>query len=139
MTAFTGTYLSPESVVDLTARARRTPMFFEWPKSCYAAITPRGVHVVYILGFEGGIVKVGQTLDFLTRLSGNRSSPHRRGKNLVCGWRVGSDSALEDEDTLKRIAGELGGIRIGRSREWFSGVDVLDLIAAGENAILASH
>lgn len=112
----------------------RTPMYFEWD-TVYQAIPFRGVHVVYIMGFEGGIVKVGHTEDFYTRLSGNRFSPRVRGHEIVCGWRVATDNALADEAVLKAIAANLGGVRIGRSREWFTDVDVHQLIAAGETAL----
>lgn len=126
MNAFTGNVVAP---------AVRAPMFFEWPASVYRAITERGVHVVYILGFEGEVVKVGHTVDFLTRLSANRSSPRRRGRKLVCGWRTHTDDPMADEARLKAIAADLGALRVGRSNEWFTGVDVRELIAAGEAAL----
>lgn len=134
MTVFAGTRIDPVTLAMFVEEAR-TPMYFEWANMAYGAITFRGVWVVYILGFEGGIVKVGHTEDFLTRLSANRTSPRRRGHKLTCGWRIATDDALADEAILKAIAGELGASRIGRSYEWFTDVDVHQLIAAGESAL----
>lgn len=134
MTAFTGSVLS-SSTVDAVREKYRTPMYFEWMKSG-TAFTIRGVEVVYILGFEKDVVKVGQTIDFLTRLTAHRSSPRTRGLKLVCGWRLGTSSASVDEARLKELAAELGGVRMGRTTEWFTNLDVRALIARAEAALV---
>jgi predicted GIY-YIG superfamily endonuclease len=132
MTAFKNdTWLSEEALAEI-AIEYRTPYYFEWMKD--TAWTHRGVTVVYILGFENGLVKVGQTRDFLTRLSAHRSSPVARGTKIFCGWRVSTDTPVEDEKKLLALAAELGGERYMK-REWFKGVDVAVLIAAAEKAL----
>lgn len=136
MTAFAGAYLAPETIERVQAQYRK-PSYFEWRKSG-TAFAIRGVQVVYILGFEDGIVKVGQTVDFLTRLSAHRSSPRIRGRALLCGWRLGTNRPIADEQVLMRLAAELGGFRMGRSSEWFTGVDVQALIARAEAELLDS-
>ncbi len=84
--------------------------------------------------FKNGLVKVGQTRDFLTRLSAHRSSPVSRGTKIECGWRMSSDSPLEDEKKILALAAELGGTRYMK-REWFEGVNVIDPIAAAEREL----
>lgn len=134
MTAFAGHTMMPETV-EVFRERYRTPLYFEWGKSG-TAFTARGVPVVYILGFTNGIVKVGQSIDFLTRLSANRSSRRVQRAPLFCGWRLGSDDMGADEGTLIRLAGELGGLPMGRTREWFTDLDVAALIAAAESELV---
>lgn len=131
MTAFAGHGLMAETV-EVFRERYRTPLYFEWGKSG-TAFTARGIPVVYILGFTNGMVKVGQSIDFLTRLSANRSSRRVQGAPLFCGWRLGSDDMNADEATLIRLAVELGGRPLDRTREWFTGVDVAALIATAES------
>lgn len=137
MTAFTGTHLMPETIEEFRQKYLAKPLYFEWHKKG-TAFTARGVEVVYILGFERGIVKVGQTIDFLTRLTAHRSSPRVRGLDLVCGWRLGTLAPLSDEMVLVELASSLGGVAIDRTGEWFTRVDVHSLIALAETELVKS-
>ena len=110
------------------------PSFHDWVVLCFAA--PRGRQVVYIVEFEDGIAKVGQSRDFETRIRAHCSSPRTRGKKMLRFWHVESSAALEHEQVLLRLAGELGGTRWMNGREWFTGVDGLALIAAAERELL---
>jgi hypothetical protein len=126
------TFMEPDTFEKITELYRK-PYYFEWMKR--SAATLRGFDVVYILGFENGLVKVGQTRDFLTRLSAHRSSPITRDTKLFCGWRLGSQSPRGDEQKLLSLAAELGGTP-HLKREWFTGVNVAELIAAAERELV---
>ena len=112
----------------------RTPMYFDWERG--RPYTARGMAVIYILGFADDIVKVGHTEDFETRLFAHAGKMSRAGHRFVCGWRLGTDDALADETKLISLAFNAGGQRIGRSSEWFSGLDVLALIARAEEDLV---
>lgn len=131
MTAFKGQTLPDEVLKKVQAEAS-VPILWNRADGRGVEYTHRGVDVVYILEFANGLVKVGQSVDFETRLSGNCSNRRVRGHKLMRFWRVGSDAPLADEATLIRLAGELGGVAEGRTTEWFTGVDGSALIAAAE-------
>ncbi|RZU64893.1 hypothetical protein EV379_1204 [Microterricola gilva] len=134
MTAFKGQALSADSLEAVKAEAR-VPILFDRAAGKGVMYTHRGVDVVYILEFANGTVKVGQSVDFETRVRANCSNRRVRGHKLMRFWRVGSDAPLADEATLIRLAGELGGTADGRTREWFTGVEGMTLINAAEREL----
>ena len=77
---------------------------------------------VYVLAFDNGTVKVGQTQNATQRLNSHKSIARGFGHTVTgewvsplhAGWRA-------NEDALKAIAAELGGTPAGQ--EYFSGVD----------------
>lgn len=138
MTAFKGQTL-PDEVLETVKAEARVPILWDRAVEKGVQYTHRGVDVVYILEFANGLVKVGQSIDFETRLSGNCSNRRVRGHKLMRFWRVGSDAPLSDEATLIRLAGELGGVTEGRTTEWFTGVDGSALIAAAELELVSSE
>jgi len=79
----------------------------------------RDVQVVYLLEFDNGLVKVGQTRDYDTRRSAHRSFARRLGCSLIFEWRMPTDRALEHEQMLIRILRDAGGTALRGSREWF--------------------
>ena len=85
-------------------------------------LTVPGDAFIYILEFEGGIVKVGQTCDYAARYKSHRTDVRLRPRRIISEWRQPTARALEDERELKRFAKELGGTP-WLGREWFSGVD----------------
>lgn len=133
MSVFTGVDYEPDTMAIIRDRYL-TPAYFEY-RIRGAEYTHRGAEVIYILGWEDGLVKVGQSVDFATRLKAHCSSPRTRGNTLTHGWRLWSDNRLQDEATLKRLASELGGISIGHTSEWFTGIDVHVLIDAAEREL----
>lgn len=94
----------------------------------------RGTHVVYIIEFMGGIVKVGQTADFETRIGHHMSGKRTRGRALVRWWAVKSTRPLEDERFLLHLARSMGGTAWMGGSEWFENVDALELIGAASLA-----
>lgn len=87
-----------------------------------------GQQVVYVQVFEGEIVKVGQSSDFITREKSNIYDRKVRGRKLLASWWMPSDKGLEDERELIQMARDLGGVNIGKSREWFTEVSGRALI-----------
>jgi len=77
---------------------------------------------VYVLAFDNGTVKVGQTQNASQRMSTHKSTARGFGLTVTgewvsplhTGWRA-------NEDALKAIAADLGGTVTGQ--EYFSGVD----------------
>ena len=77
---------------------------------------------VYVLAFDNGTVKVGQTQNASQRMGTHKSTARGFGLSVTgewvsplhTGWRA-------NEDALKAIAADLGGTVTGQ--EYFSGVD----------------
>jgi hypothetical protein len=116
----------------MTATAEITSPYiaFYWDENFAGPRHLTGTDVVYVFEFEGGIVKVGRTADFTTRLSAHRSSPRTRGLDIIRWWAVKSDDPIESESKLIHFAHAHGGTNFMRSKEWFEGVDALEIIRA---------
>lgn len=82
-----------------------------------------GEQVIYVMAFENGYVKVGQTVDWDSRVKAHSYNPRVRGHKRVSTWWQRSFSALEDERALIQAARDLAGVVAPGSREWFTGVD----------------
>jgi len=134
MTAFKGHTL-PADVLAKVQDEASVPILFDRALGNAVDYTHRGVGVVYIVEFANGMVKVGQSVDFETRVRSVCSDWRARGARLMRFWRVGSGAPLHDESKLIRLAGELGGKVDGNSREWFTGVDCMALIVAAEREL----
>jgi hypothetical protein len=86
---------------------------------------------VYVLAFDNGTVKVGQTQNASQRLSSHRSIAKGFGLTVTkewvspphVGWRA-------NEDALKAIATDLGGTPT--SQEYFNGIDFDDVVEKAE-------
>lgn len=98
----------------------------------------KGEQVVYVIAFDGGLVKVGQSTDYPTRLNAHRSSTRTRGQKLLFHWWQRSASALEDERFLLRAAEAIGATRSGAGREWLTGFDPELLVAMAEATLVAA-
>lgn len=76
---------------------------------------------VYVLAFDNGLVKVGQTRNARTRFNAHKQSARNFGLTVTGRWESPLHRGwLENERALKRIASELGGTPT--TPEYFSGV-----------------
>jgi hypothetical protein len=89
-----------------------------------------GDPIVYIMEFTGDIVKVGQTVNYNARMKAHGYKARDLGVEMGRVYWQRSSSLLEDEHTLKALAVAHGGVRMGKSTEWFTGVD-FDALADG--------
>jgi hypothetical protein len=77
---------------------------------------------VYVLAFDNGTVKVGQTQNAPQRLSSHKSIARGFGLTVTGEWVSPPHAGYRaNEDALKAIAASLGGTPT--SQEYFSGVD----------------
>jgi len=93
-----------------------------------------GKHVVYVVAFSDGLVKVGHTTDFETRQKAHTRVARRYGHTPSSHWAAVTASALEDEQVLIQLAMNAGGKPKATSKEWFTNVDVDALMASVERA-----
>lgn len=89
-----------------------------------------GDPVVYIMEFTGDLVKVGQTTNYAARMKAHGYAARDKSVEIGRVYWQRSLRLLEDERTLKTLAVTCGGVRLGRSSEWFTGVD-FDALAEG--------
>jgi hypothetical protein len=83
---------------------------------------------VYVIAFDNGMVKVGQTQNLPARFDAHERSARSFGLKLTGRWESPlHDDWLENEQALMRIARELGGQPT--TPEYFSGVS-FDALAA---------
>ena len=86
---------------------------------------------VYVLAFDNGTVKVGQTQNASQRMGTHKSTARGFGLSVTgewvsplhTGWRA-------NEDALKAIAADLGGTPTGQ--EYFSGVDFAAVVTKAQ-------
>ena len=92
---------------------------------------------VYVLAFDNGTVKVGQTQNATRRVSTHKSTARGFGLTVTdewvsplhAGWRA-------NEDALKAIAAGLGGTPT--SQEYFSGVDFAAVVEKAQALTFAA-
>jgi hypothetical protein len=77
---------------------------------------------VYVLGFSNGSVKVGRSKNGQQRLGDHKSTARKFGLTVTDEWLSPAHVEWErNEEALKAIAADLGGIVAGR--EYFSGIE----------------
>jgi len=97
-----------------------------------------GDQVVYILEFDNGIIKIGQSTICASRFAGLLNDPRVRDAKLVEYWLQRSARGLEDERMILTLAHELGAT-VHSGREWFTGIDPHLLRIAAEVKLLGKN
>jgi len=105
---------------------------FAWKSVLLHHLTLPGEHVIYVIEFEGNLVKVGQSRDFNERFRSHQKSKRTRGLKVVSWWWQITGSALEDERALIDWAVGLGGTAVPGTREWFTGVNSTHISALAQ-------
>ena len=77
---------------------------------------------VYVAALSNGTVKVGRSQDAVKRLAGHKTNARTLGLTVADSWTSPLHLEwLSNEDALKKIAADLGGVPEGR--EAFSGIE----------------
>ena len=92
---------------------------------------------VYVLAFDNGTVKVGQTKNATQRLNTHKSSARGFGLTVTDEWVSPLHAGYRaNEDALKGIAASLGGTPT--SQEYFSGVDFAAVVEKAQELTFAT-
>lgn len=76
---------------------------------------------VYVIAFDNGVVKVGRSQDVAHRVNQHEAMGRSFGLAVTADWRSPQhDGWIENEQELKRLAHELGGVP--NTDEYFTGV-----------------
>jgi hypothetical protein len=88
---------------------------------------------VYLVSFSDGRIKVGMSWDPKTRVQQHAMDARRTGLSAVGSWFSPGidDPALIEKRVLARIERN-GGIRVGLTREYFTGIDFARAVVLAE-------